>query len=151
MSDATSIPGNVPNKATGFVGGVVANVTVLPGAVLTPLTGANAGKAGLALASAFQTACVMGLAVSGAEAGDVTSYQFSNELTLTTAQWDAVNADSSSTGLTPGAYYYASGASAGKMTKTGTGGGGIFSVPIGLALTTTQMQVLPQAPVLTSS
>ena len=72
-------------------------------------------------------------------------------LALTTAQWDAVNADSSSTGLTPGAYYYASGASAGKMTKTGTGGGGIYSVPIGLALTTTQMQVLPQAPVLTSS
>jgi hypothetical protein len=60
-------------------------------------------------------------------------------LTATTGQWDAVTGQTG--GLTPGALYYLSVATAGKLTLTATETVGEFVERVGKAVSTTRMEV----------
>lgn len=60
-------------------------------------------------------------------------------LTATTAQWDALTGDTG--GLTPGAYYYVSDATAGRLTKTVVSTAGSYITKVGIAITATDLDV----------
>lgn len=143
MSDASVSSQGVPNTTQVGVLGVIADATILPGEALTPLTGANAGLVGLANAGAAQTAVCIGLATIGATTGLALGCRYSGTLALSIAQWIAALADSSTTGLTPGKYYFVSATTNGKLTATAPA----TAVPVGIALTANTMLCLPQVPV----
>lgn len=90
----------------------------------------------LANANAAATKNVVGLvfdtSINSAASGSVA---VAGSVVATTTQWDAVTGQSG--GLTPGAKYYLSNATAGNLTTTAPTTG--FVAPIGLALSTTKM------------
>jgi hypothetical protein len=149
MSEASSFPGSVIQPP--FALSLTASVALLPGMAVTPLTGASAGQGGKAIASAAQTAVCAGLAINGQPTvGAQAQVIWGGALNLTVAQWDSALADSSTTGLTPGAWYYVSAATAGKLTATPPTGSN-YITPVGIAITATLMLVMPGAPILASS
>jgi hypothetical protein len=94
-----------------------------------------------AQANAAGTKNVIGLvakspSITNATAGPV---QTNGVLTATTTQWDAVTADTG--GLTFNSVYYLDPATAGKLTKTAPTTVGQYVMPIGLALSTTDLQI----------
>lgn len=97
-----------------------------------------------ARANATGTASVAGLAAGVGNTGDNCHTQFAGPLTLTTAQWDAVTGGSG--GLTPGAPYYLSAATAGRITATAPSAGGQFVTQVGIAMSARTMlvQIGPQ-------
>lgn len=148
MSDASVINQSAIQIPDSFQ--IVANVDVLPGAPLTPLTGGNVGQVGKALASAAQTARCCGLAAYFAAAGVHVASKYAGLIGLTEATWDAVLTDDTGAGLTPGAYYYVSAATAGGLTRTAPAGGN-YDAPVGLAISSTTMLILISVPTATSS
>ena len=99
-----------------------------------------AGAFQLAKADASGTSDPIGLvrstSVSASSSGTV---QTGDVLTATTTQWDAVTGQTG--GLTTGATYFLSAATAGNLTTTAPSTAGQFRVPIGVALSTTDMLV----------
>lgn len=144
MSDATSIDGATQSSMFVFSQPNGSGAAIIPGEILTPLTGASAGTLGKASSAALQIGSMCGVATINVAIGAIAFCQWGGLLGLSTAQWDAAILDSSTTGLTPGAYYYAS-ATAGKMTKTAPGSG--VDAPIGLAISATTLLILPQIPI----
>lgn len=75
---------------------------------------------------------VVGLLVHPATADQEAKFQFGGPLTLTTDQWDTVTGQTG--GLTPGARYFVSSATAGKLTSTKPTAGGTLQFQVGVAL-----------------
>lgn len=103
------------------------------------------GFARLADASALTTARVAGLATTAASAGTFVSYTRNQSLTVAN-----VNSlvDNVSNGLLETGKYYWLSVNAGKLTRTpDTSTTGAVLVQIGLALTTNELQIEIQAPV----
>jgi hypothetical protein len=144
MSDATSIDGAAQSSPFVFSAPNGSGAAIIPGEILTPQTGGSAGTLGKASSASAQLGGMCGVATINVASGGIAYCQWGGLLALTTAQWDAATADSSTTGLSPGKYYYAS-ATAGKMTMTAPGSGVV--APIGIAISATTLLILPQVPV----
>ena len=113
----------------------------------TPVYVFAAGSVKRAQANALATARVFGLWVdtSTAAAGNG-NVGMNGLLVATTAQWDAVTGQTG--GLTPGSAYFVDSATVGKLTATApTTAGQVVSV-IGIALSTTDMELNVQRPIL---
>lgn len=92
-----------------------------------------------AQANAAATTVVLGLSADvTVAAGQPANIQLSDLLVGTTAQWDAVTGGSG--GLTKGNYYLDP-ATAGKLTATPTSTTGQYLARVGLALSTTEMDI----------
>jgi hypothetical protein len=151
MSNTQVRPGGVINN--GFGGEPEAIIAAVDSfvAVIPPLSAAlHVGQPMYALAdgtglqpakaNASTTATVLGF-ISKLGTGDKgPRVQFSGILTLTTAEWDARTA--SSGGLEPGVQYYLSAGTAGSITNAAPAGAGSFVVPIGSAISPTEMLIV---------
>jgi hypothetical protein len=131
-----------------------------PDVAATPLQNANAspivigapvymkadGNVDLAKADAQATADVLGLvkdaSIAAAASGNVL---LDGVLTSTTDQWDAVAGTTG--GLTPGAVYFLSAATAGLLTATAPSTAGQFVVRVGKALSATKLDLTLMAPI----
>ena len=93
-----------------------------------------------AMANAVATVNVIGLVADvtiGAAA--LGSIQFDGVLAATTGQWDTVAGTSG--GLAKDAFYYLDAATAGKLTATAPSTTGQFVLPIGIAISTTELKI----------
>ena len=96
----------------------------------------------LAMANASATKQVLGLVKDASIAANaVGNIQTDGVITGTTAQWDAAIGGSNSGGLTSGAVYYLSATVAGGITSTPPSTTGQYLVPIGVALSTTSLDI----------
>lgn len=99
----------------------------------------TAEQVDLARANASGTKNVLGLVADASIAADaVGAIQTDGVITATTAEWDAVTGQTG--GLTPGAEYWLSAATAGMITPT-VPGAGAYLVRIGTALSTTVLEI----------
>lgn len=100
-----------------------------------------------AQANATATSAVIGLVaqatIANAAAGPVVLV---GTFTATTTQWDAVTGQTG--GLTAGAAYFLDPATAGRLTTTAPSTTGQVVAPIGLALSTTQLEIKIRSTVL---
>lgn len=93
-----------------------------------------------ARANAVGTVGVIGLVADASIAsGSAGGVQVGGILAATTGEWDAVTGGSG--GLTPGAIYYLSAATAGMITSTAPSSAGEYVVQIGTATSTTEMMI----------
>lgn len=112
-----------------------------------PVYVSAAGQVKKAKADAAGTAKVLALAKDASTAADASgSFQTSGVLVATTTQWDAVAGTTG--GLTAGAEYFLSEATAGVLTETAPTGVGELVVKVGLAISTTEMMIDPERPIL---
>lgn len=113
----------------------------------SPVYTKSNGNVDLAQADAGATVEVLGLvrdaSVAAAASGDM---QTDGVLSATTAQWDAVAGTTG--GLTAGSVYYLDPATAGKLTETAPTTGGQFVVRVGRAISTTEMEISIEPPIL---
>lgn len=104
------------------------------------------GDVDLARANAQGTVQVEGLvrdtSIAAAASGII---QTDGVLTATTGQWDAVTGQSG--GLTAGSPYYLSAATAGNITPTAPTSVGEFVVRVGLALSSTALDISIEPPI----
>lgn len=105
----------------------------------TPVRNKVLGKAEPAQANAFLSARVIGLVLADAADTDPVDVQVDGIFEATTADWDAVTGETG--GLTEGAQYYLSEATAGQLTQTAPDAWGDFVVPVGVALSETEMDI----------
>jgi hypothetical protein len=100
----------------------------------------------LAQADAIATTEVVGLvrdaSIASAAAGDI---QTDGILTATTGQWDTVTGLTG--GLNVGVVYYLDPSTAGNLTETATTAVGQFVVRIGIALSTTELEISIMEPI----
>lgn len=94
----------------------------------------------LARADASATKNVIGLVKDTTIAASATgNVQTDGLLVATTAQWDAVTGQTG--GLSPGAWYYLSPTTAGGLTSTPPSTANQYVVPIGLAISSTALDI----------
>ena len=100
----------------------------------------------LAQADASGTMEVLGLvaevSIGAAASGTI---QTDGILSATTTQWDAIAGTTG--GLTAGAIYYLSAATAGELTETAPSTPGQFVVRVGKAISTTEMEISISQPI----
>ncbi len=107
----------------------------------------SAGTFKKALANAAATTRPIGLVydttITNGASGNIAT---DGPMTATTTQWDAATGQTG--GLTPGAPYYLDPTTAGKITPTAPTTAGQYVVPIGIAFSTTQLDVFVGTPYL---
>lgn len=114
-----------------------ATSTVVPG---EPVYVDGAGSVDEAQANASGTSNVLGLAAEGITAASSGSIITNGILTLTTGEWDAVAGTTG--GLSPGAKYFLSAATAGELVEaTPPSAAGEYVVEVGEGLSTTEMNI----------
>ncbi len=122
------------------------NGNASPLVICTPAYVKADGTVDKAKADASGTVQILGLAkdvsIDAAAAGAI---QTDGVLAATTVQWDAVAGTTG--GLTAGTVYYLDAATAGKITGTAPTTVGQFVVRIGLALSTTELDISTTAPI----
>lgn len=105
-----------------------------------PVYVAAAGAVDLAQANASGTKKVLGLvydtSITAAATGNILT---DGVLTATTTQWDAVAGTTG--GLAAGTQYYLDPATAGMLTATAPSTSSQFVCPVGVALSTTEMEI----------
>ncbi len=116
------------------------NGTGSPAAIARVVYISSSGTFSLAQANAAATKGVIGLikdtSIAASSSGSI---QTDGVLTATAAQFDAVTAQTG--GLTPGATYFLSAASAGAMTSTAPSASGQYVVPVGVAISPTALDI----------
>ena len=113
-------------------------------AVCQPVYSSSSGKVKLGRADAAATSIVAGLVSDATIAnGAIGNVQSAGFMTKTTAQWDAQTGDVG--GLVPGAQYWLSDVTAGKLVKVAPGAGS-YDTLIGQALSATEMQLTIEQP-----
>lgn len=138
--------GDTLNASTTEVD-VVAKTNDNAGAVVigAPVYQKSNGNVDKARANAQGTVQVVGLvadvSIAAAGSGNI---QTDGVLVATTGQWDAVTGGSG--GLTPGSPYYVDAGTAGMLTATAPATASQFVVRVGLALSTTDMDITITAP-----
>ena len=108
--------------------------TVVIASVVYPF---SAGSVKKAIASSITTSRAIGFATSDINAAASGQIATAGVVTATTGQWDAVSGQTG--GLTSNATYYVDNTTAGKITTTVPSSG--FIVPVGIALSSTQLQI----------
>lgn len=140
--DAISVPMNAPSLRPATNG---ESATALPFGTPVYASSSSAVKRGQANAKA--TAKIVGLVYDASVAASaIGSVAQGGILTGTTAQWDAVAGTTG--GLAVGAYYFLDAATAGKITATAPVVAGQVNVCIGSALSSTELEVDIELPIL---
>jgi hypothetical protein len=104
-----------------------------------PVYVSSAGAVNLASAAASGTCKVLGLVRSASIASSSSGYvQTDGVLMADTTDWDAVTGGTG--GLTAGSVYYLS-STAGMLTTTAPGGSGNFVMKVGMAVSTTELEI----------
>lgn len=116
---------------------LTADAAMIAGQVLYASAADHVNKA---RANSAGTMLFLGLAVAAISNGSVGGVQTEGVVTLTTGEWDAVFGTTG--GLTFNSLYYMSAATAGLGTATAPTVVGQYVVPIGLAISTTELQLL---------
>ncbi len=112
-----------------------------------PVYSVSAGSIDLAQADAIGTSEVVGLMVDTTTANGVSGQvQTDGVLTASTAQWDAITAESG--GLVANTIYWLDPDTAGLLTITATSTVTELVVRVGKGLSTTQMEISIQPPIL---
>lgn len=101
---------------------------------------ASSKQAVKARANSATTAVCVGLTTAPVAAGDNAIVKYGDILRLTEDQWDQVTGDTG--GLTAGATYYVDAATAGLISDTPPASEGSFVVPVGTAVSSTELLVL---------
>jgi len=120
---------------------VVAKLNVNVGAIVigTPVYPSSATEVDKAGAAAAGTRKVLGLVQSASIASGASGFiQTDGVLTATTGQWDAVAGTTG--GLAFGTIYYLS-ATAGLLTATAPSASGNYVCPVGIALSSTELEI----------
>lgn len=104
------------------------------------------GHVDSAQANAAGTTECLGLAAEEILTTATGPIQTAGTLVLTTGQWDTITGQTG--GLTPGAYYYVSPTASGSLTTTAPTTAGQFVAPVGLAHSTTEMEIRPERAIL---
>lgn len=120
-----------------------ATATLIPGEAVYP---DGSGTVDKARANATGTSKAVGLAAEGISSSASGMIQTNGILTLTTTEWDAVTGQTG--GLTPGAYYFLSAATAGALTTTAPSTTGHSVLPIGQAISDVSMNICIEKPIL---
>lgn len=113
-----------------------ADATFLAGQVGYP---SASGHLNLAKANGASTIKNCAIATAGIASAASGVFQNSGVLRLSTAQWDAVAGTTG--GLVFNTEYYLSDATAGMITGTCPSAGGSYVLPIGIAISTTDLQI----------
>lgn len=136
--DAAQGGGDVQVMTNGNAGAVV---------IGSPVYCSANGTFDKARANAGSTSKVIGLvktsSVASTASGEVV---ISGVLTATTGQWDTITGGSG--GLTKDTVYFLDAATAGKLTATAPTSVGQYIVPVGIALSTTELKVDCGLPIL---
>jgi hypothetical protein len=112
-----------------------------------PVYVSAAGSVDLAQADASATVEILGLVKSTSITASASgSIQTDGILAATTGQWDVVTGGSG--GLTAGSIYYLDQDTAGNLTTTPPTAAGDFVVRVGLALSTTELDITTSEPIL---
>lgn len=120
---------------------VVAMTNANAGSIVigTPVYVSAAGSVNKASAAAAGTAKVLGLVKDNSIAAAGSGYiQTDGVLSATTGAWDVVTGGTG--GLTAGTLYYLS-ATAGQLTTTAPSGSGQYVMKVGMALSTTELEI----------
>jgi hypothetical protein len=133
MSDSEILAGGAPPPQPNTLNPLVTG-TILPGTPVYPLAD---GTIGPARANSATTAYAAGISLIPATTDERGQYRYSGPVTLPAAEWAAVLDTGSE--LTPGAPYYVSQATAGKITLTLPGSG--IVVQVGVAVSETCLLV----------
>lgn len=135
--DASVTEVDVVNKTNDNAGAIV---------IGAPAYQKTNGAVDLGRANASGTVQLVGLvkdvSIAAAGSGNI---QTDGVLVATTTQWDAVTGQSG--GLTTGSPYYLSAATAGRLTTTAPTAAGEFVVRVGLALSTTELDISVEPPI----
>jgi hypothetical protein len=108
--------------------------------ICTPIYASGAGQINKAQADSASTKNVLGLVADNDIAPSANgAVQSDGIFEATTTQWDAVTGDTD--GLTVGSKYYLDDATAGQLTDTLPTTQGNYIVPIGIALSTTELEI----------
>jgi len=145
MADTTHIAGgHAPtNTVAATAYNPVVSVDVPPGTPLAPTDDGDAAVPARAIPSAaFRCA---GLASAAGAANGRVVVQPAGVLTLETAQWDAITAQSG--GLTKGRPYYLSAGVAGKITRIKPSDSGEVVAEIGIALSSRDLLIRVSDPI----
>jgi len=141
-SDTISAPTNAPSLRTATNG---ESATALPFGTPVYASSGTAVKRGQANAKA--TSKIIGLTYEASiAAGANGSVAQGGILTGTTAQWDAVAGTTG--GLAFGTYYFLDATNPGKLTATPPTTPGLVNVCVGSALSSTEMEVDVELPIL---
>ena len=112
----------------------------------TPVYVKSNGNVDKGRANAQGTVLVLGLVRDASIASSASGIiQTDGILAATTGQWDAVTGGTG--GLTPGARYWLDAATAGLLTATAPTTVGLFVVHVGLAISTTEMDISIDRPI----
>jgi len=135
--DATSSEVDVIVRANSNAGSIVIGNVVYPD---------GNGTVDLAKADASGTVEILGLVSSTSIASAASgSIQTDGVLAATTGQWDAVTGGEG--GLTAGSVYYVDPDTAGMLTATAPTAAGDYVIRVGLALSTTELEISIQPPI----
>jgi hypothetical protein len=99
----------------------------------------QAGEARKAQANSFLSSRVRGLVLATANDTDPVEVQVDGIFEATTGEWDAVTGQTG--GLTEGEQYYLSPDTAGELTVNAPDSWGEFVVPVGVALSATELDI----------
>lgn len=118
-----------------------------PLTICTPVFMSAANTADFGQANALSTSGIVGLWLDASTpAGDTGICVLSGRMTATTAQWDAVAGTTG--GLTAGVIYFLSPATKGKITAVAPTAVGQIVMPIGRAISPTDMELLDNRSIL---
>lgn len=113
----------------------------------SPVYISASGAFQLARANAGATEGAIALVRSGSVAASASGFvQTDGTLTATTAEWDVITGQTG--GLTAGAIYYLSAATAGRMTTTAPTATGSYVRPMGRAISSTEFEISIQPSIL---
>ncbi len=112
----------------------------------TPVYSDGAGTCDFAKADAIGTSEVIGLVFADIAAAGAGEIQTSGVLTATTGEWDVVTGKTS--GLVADTIYWLDPTTAGKLTITPTSTDTQLVVRVGIGISTTQMLIAVQPPIL---
>ncbi len=136
MTDTSTIAGGrAPSNGNSY--NPIVGPTHYP--VGTPVCENASGRTIPALASSLDTATPTGVATVPGVPGQRSLTQFAGPMSLTVDEWTAVTGEV--IGLTPGAVYFVSTATAGKLTKIPPTGDGNLSSQVGVAVSNTDLNV----------
>ncbi len=128
---------NAATTGVDVVSALNANASTAPPG--SPVYYSSGTQFDLARANASGTVKCAGLLRASTATTASGEVQTDGIITLTTAEWDAVTGQTG--GLTQGAFYFLSAATAGRMTTTAPTGSGEFIKPLGLAKSTTEFEI----------
>ena len=158
MADSKVLAGGSPSSFSSFVFNPIVGDNAVgalpPGTPVAPsfdvpgeVIPANARRTGLAGSAPGVIGVMASVGIIGRPGPIVRCGEI---VSLTTEQWDAVISDGSGGGLEQGAQYFAQAgfpATSGKITTTAPASSGAFRSQVGMALSPTDLYVLPAAPI----